>query len=68
MLLVLVNVIRFFLLVMAYKWCQRHRKGPSTKDDRQMGSGVVLKFWTFPDEGGGGGGGWFVKVRTSENF
>ena len=39
-------------------------KGPSTKDVRQMGRGVVLKFRTFPD----GGRGWFVKVRTSENF
>ena len=39
-------------------------KGPSTKNVRQMGRGVVLKFRTFPD----GGRGWFVKVRTSENF
>ena len=27
--------------------------GPSTKDVRQMGKGVVLKFRTFPDGGGG---------------
>ena len=30
-------------------------KGPSTKDVRQMGRGVVLKFRTFPDGGRGGG-------------
>ena len=30
-------------------------KGPSTKDVRQMGRGVVLKFRTFPDGGEGGG-------------
>ena len=29
-------------------------KGPSTKDVRQMGRGVVLKFRTFPDGGRGG--------------
>ena len=28
-------------------------KGPSTKDVRQMGRGVVLKFRTFPDGGRG---------------
>ena len=27
--------------------------GPSTKDVRQMGRGVVLKFRTFPDGGRG---------------
>ena len=30
-------------------------KGPSIKDVRQMGRGVVLKFRTFPDGGRGGG-------------
>ena len=30
-------------------------KGPSTKDVRQMGRGVVLKFRTFPDGGRRGG-------------
>ena len=34
--------------------CQQS-KGPSTKDVRQMGRGVVLKFRTFPDGGRGGG-------------
>ena len=33
-----------------------NHKGPSTKDVRQMGRGVVLKFRTFPDGGRGGGG------------
>ena len=30
-------------------------KGPSTKDVRQMGRGVILKFRTLPDGGRGGG-------------
>ena len=30
-------------------------KGPSTKDVRQMGRWVDLKFRTFPDGGMGGG-------------
>ena len=37
-------------------------KGPSTKDVRQMGEGVVLKFRTFPD----GGRGWFCENRNSK--
>ena len=40
-------------------------EGPSTKDVRQLGRGVVFRISDIP---GRGEGGWFVKVRTSENF
>ena len=41
------------------------RKGPSTKDVRQMGRGGGFE---ISDITGRGEGGWFVKVRTSESF
>ena len=44
-------------------------KGPSTKDVRQMGRGVVLKFRTFPDGGPEGGGLWkFGRPKISEKI
>ena len=44
---------KIFIQSFSHTWKDIVIKGPSTKDVRQMGRGVVLKFRTFPDGGRG---------------
>ena len=48
------GVLDVLIYVVIYVVYHLSHKGQSTKDVRQIGRAVVLKFRTFPERGGGG--------------
>ena len=56
------------IIWLSLTFMQYNVKRPSTKDVRQVGRGVVLKFRTFPDGGREGGLRKFGRPKTSEKI